>query len=145
MPRPGTGPGVCVTAKGYLRITRRGPHRDKLVHRVVMAGLCRQFCYYPLNGGGLPEGMEVHHQDFDKTHNCPSNLLLLDPALHSEMDMAARARKWGFRYVNGGHPELCAGPPVLFSCPACGRVREVPSQAPRLPADAPDWVREDWA
>jgi hypothetical protein len=81
--RKGYGSGVCLTAKGYLQITRRGPDRNKLVHRAVMSTLCREWCVYPLNPKtGLPDGLEVHHVDFDKRHNCPENLMLLDPVLH---------------------------------------------------------------
>jgi len=82
MPSRGSGMGTCITHKGYVQITRRGPQRNRLVHRLVMAGMCLEFCYWPLGADGVPNGMEVHHQDFHPAHNCQSNLILLDPALH---------------------------------------------------------------
>lgn len=87
MPRRGAGSGVCLSQKGYLQVTRRGPDRNKYVHRLVAAAMCREWCYYPVGEDGLPEGMEVHHADFNKLHNCPSNLILVDSAFHLYMDI----------------------------------------------------------
>lgn len=90
MPRKGSGTGVSMHEKGYLRRWRRGPNRGQLVHRMVMAELCRIWCYYPLNGNGLPHGFDVHHVDFSKTHNCPANLLLIEHTLHTAADQLRR-------------------------------------------------------
>lgn len=90
MPSKGSGSGIRIHAKGYPRYSRRGLLRDKLVHRVVMAGACQEFCYYPLNGDGLPPGFDVHHQDFDKMHWCLHNLLLIEHTLHYHADSGRR-------------------------------------------------------
>jgi hypothetical protein len=81
---------VGLHEKGYRRIWRRGPLYSKLEHRVVMAAMCREHCYYPLNGDGIPPGFDVHHLDFRKTHNCPSNLLLIEHTLHYHADQLRR-------------------------------------------------------
>ena len=72
--------GKQITAKGYVRITA-GEDRFKFEHRVISEKIL---------GGPLPEGMEVHHMDGRKDHNCvgnwetghPGNLLLIDARLH---------------------------------------------------------------
>lgn len=103
MPRKGQGSGIGLHEKGYRRIWRRGPLYGKLEHRVVMAGMCREYCYYPLNGDGMPHGFDVHHQDFHKTHNCPSNLLLIEHVLHYHADQERRGYNAGVaRAVDNG-------------------------------------------
>src|SRR5690348_3714508 len=78
--------GVHLNDKGYLRYSRSGPHRMKYVHRVVMAEMCAQLSYYPLNPStGLPDGFTVEHCDHIRTHNCPANLLLLDIRIHNAL------------------------------------------------------------
>ena len=101
MPPKGSGSGICLHSKGYPRYTRLGPHRDKLVHRVVMAAMCREFCYYPLGPDGIPLGFDVHHFDFRKTHWCPSNLLLIDHILHYHADQPRRGYNLGLARANG--------------------------------------------
>ena len=143
MPRRGTGSGVYRDHNGYLRVGRRGPNRKKYVHRLVVADLCQIHCFYPLNGDGLPPNMDVHHSDFDKTHNCPSNLILMESAFHDHMDRAPRSA----RYRNPlGHytpaPPL-PGAPLPLTCPECGVTRSL-----TLPVeldDAPDWVTDSTA
>lgn len=90
MPRKGSGTGIRIHAKGYPRYSRRGPLRDKLVHRVVMAGMCAEFCYYPLGKNGIPGGFDVHHIDFDKRNWCHCNLLLIEHRLHYHTDQDRR-------------------------------------------------------
>jgi hypothetical protein len=152
--RKGSGTGMVVNEWGYLRYTRRGPLRNRLVHRAVMAEMCREFCYYPLNGNGLPAGMEVHHQDFDRRHNCRANLVLLDPALHFHADSFPRGQQ--YRDQRSGRflprPEMPPGAVVTvwveFPCTGCGRVKRIPAAwaDPRAGSgtggcdDAPDWV-----
>jgi hypothetical protein len=145
MGRRGTGAGTCLTSKGYLQVTRRGPDRNKLAHRMIMAAMCRESCYWPLGSDGLPPGMEVHHQDFDRTHNCPSNLVLLNPSLHLHMDRAPRSNRDRLAYGQFGKQP---NPPVgsiiqhtVFHCPDCGRIHLVPMSW-HSPEDVPDWVLE---
>ena len=63
--------------KGYLRYRSRskttGIKYGVRIHREVIARLL---------GRPLLPNEHVHHQNFDKLHNCPCNLLLLDPALN---------------------------------------------------------------
>ena len=75
-------PATYLTSKGYRRF-HSGPDRGKYEHRVVMRELCKTWCYYPVDEKtGLPVGLDVHHVDFDKEHNCVGNLILLDTAIH---------------------------------------------------------------
>lgn len=143
MPAKGSGKGYIITRRGYVMISRRGPDHGKLEHRVVMARMCREWCYWPLNGDGLPEGMEVHHHDFKRDHNCPSNLILMDPALHLHMDRLPRSER--DRLADGTfgvQPTPPVGSIVFyeeFHCPDCGLVRKVPVSW-HDPEDVPDWV-----
>lgn len=142
MPVRGAGTGTCITAKGYVRITRRGPDRNKLVHRMVMAAMCREWCYYPLGLDGVPEGMEVHHQDFGHAHNCRPNLVLLDPFLHLHMDRAPRSQRDHTGNGFGPTPVPPDGAVVryeVFHCRQCGMDRRVPVSW-HMPDDVPDWV-----
>ncbi len=73
-----------IMSSGYVRL-KKGAHRDKLEHRVVMADACKEFCVYPLNKDGLPDGFHVEHLDHNRRHNCLSNLILLDPKIHNHI------------------------------------------------------------
>lgn len=86
----GSGTGIRIHCKGYPRYSRRGPLRDQLVHRVVMAAMCQESCYYPLGKDGLPPGFDVHHVDFNKRHWCGCNLLLIEHTLHYHADRDRR-------------------------------------------------------
>lgn len=130
------GLGHTVTRKGYARITS-GPHRHKLEHRVRMAEMCREWCYYPLAADGIPEGFDVHHFDWDKRHNCRSNLLLIEHRLHYYADMASRRDKQGV-YGRFDIPQWAVFTYVTESCPDCGQVREIP--VGYVDPEAPDWV-----
>ena len=57
--------------QGYPRFSG-GPHKDKLVHRVIWERIA---------GRNLPKGYQVHHMG-PKTCWCPHNLVELPPALH---------------------------------------------------------------
>ena len=102
----GSGAGIRIHAKGYPRYSRRGPSRDRLVHRVVMAAMCRESCYYPLAEDGLPPGFDVHHVDFYKRNWCHSNLLLIEHMLHYHADRSRRALNQGrhFEDTDDGPP-----------------------------------------
>lgn len=86
-------PGLQVTESGYLRITRAGRHKWKLLHRRVMEQLLEQT--HPLTLAvlgiqldsrgqlrNLDDKWDAHHIDFCKTHNCACNLMLLEHAVH---------------------------------------------------------------
>lgn len=53
-----------------------------LIAREVMALLS--------NPPRIAPGLQVHHIDFDRQHNCPSNLMLLDGPLHRAITTAHR-------------------------------------------------------
>ena len=64
--------GKYVTAKGYVRISA-GCNRGKYEHRVIAESIF----------GPLPNGVEIHHKDTDKSNNTPDNLDYVDTCLHS--------------------------------------------------------------
>ena len=115
-----------LTSKGYKRIYS-GPDRGKYEHRVVMRELCKVWCYYPVDEGtGLPVGLDVHHVDFDKEHNCAGNLILLDTAIHVAIS------GWWYRIKQTGRYEDKPAPldwEVGWyeerKCETCGRVKMV--------------------
>lgn len=75
--------GKRISVDGYVRITS-GPYRDWWEHRAVVARCLAENTISPgIMPRQIPEGWEIHHMDFDRRHNCLSNLLLLHPAFHS--------------------------------------------------------------
>lgn len=62
------------TGKGYLRF-RKHDGRLQMEHRIV----------WEEHYGKIPEGMQIHHIDGDKTNNDISNLQLLTPLEHSRI------------------------------------------------------------
>ena len=83
--RLGTGRYGLATRneRGYIRIFA-GSARGRYQHRLVVAAACAEFCYYPLDPrSGLPSGFHVEHLDHCRTHNCLSNLLLLQAEIHN--------------------------------------------------------------
>lgn len=117
-------PGTYLTAKGYRRF-HSGPDRGKYEHRVVLRELCKVWCYYPVDEGtGLPVGLDVHHVDFDKEHNCVGNLILLDTEIHVAIS------GWWYRIKQTGRYEEKLAPldwEVGWyeerKCETCGRVK----------------------
>lgn len=85
--------GKTVTSKGYVRLTA-GPNRFRYEHRVLAESLWRE-----THGTSLPEGFEVHHLDFCRSHNCPANLLILGPGLHEAAHVSGWRRDALGRYT----------------------------------------------
>jgi len=83
MPRKGDGPGMYLNHDGYLRISRRGPLRDKMAHRAYVE---RQI------GRELRGDEEVHHLCRNRQCWPPTDfhLVLMDAALHHQGDMPDR-------------------------------------------------------
>lgn len=100
----GRGTGYSRTYHGYCRFTR-GELRDRLVHRrtievfiqeqrrigvAMLIGSDPEYREWfeswlrdrESNEGRLSISTEVHHQDFDKTHNCGTNLIAMQDVLH---------------------------------------------------------------
>lgn len=93
------GTGTRLRDKGYIQIvSRRSPYYMWREHRAVVDDLARMWNIYKGRDGrmfdeGRSLGLEdmqwnsgvefvVHHMDFDKAHNCPQNLLVIDSRLH---------------------------------------------------------------
>ena len=80
------------TNKTYIRI-KAGPWRDHYLHRIIAAIL------WDIKYGDrkndkparLPDSIEIHHIDGNPLHNCPSNFLLCDAAIHDSFS-AGRER-----------------------------------------------------
>lgn len=82
---------MTITAKGYLRIRRRGIYRDKLAHRAYVE---RQL------GRELRPDEEVHHLCRNRACWPPTDghLLVLDAALHHAIDAGRKPyERWAKR------------------------------------------------
>lgn len=60
------------------------------MHRKVILDCLKETPYSIL--AFIPVNYEVHHMDYNKEHNCPSNLLILDLAFHSCITAHGRKR-----------------------------------------------------
>ena len=87
--------GVMRTADGHLRYTSPKEKRGKYVHRERAEEMIKATPYSIRLL--LPWPYEVHHQDYNKEHNCGCNLLLVSEALHSAMT-AHRKRRGDGRF-----------------------------------------------
>lgn len=88
------GKGVYKTKAGHLRYSSPAELRHQYVHRVKVEQLLKETPYSIQLL--LPWPYEVHHMDWNKENNDPSNFLLVSESLHSCMT-AARLRfkpKW---------------------------------------------------
>jgi hypothetical protein len=92
--RLGMGRGVRLHPDGYLQVTRRGPYRFWMEHRMVMMEACKEWCYYDVSDGKLPERLTVEHLDHNRQHNCRGNLMLLDKVIHDAISLEYRWRRW---------------------------------------------------
>lgn len=93
-PKGGDNPrwkgGRYLNDKGYVRIGTR-KHRGKYEHRYVMECMLRRPVGLVFPGDGkIPAGMHVHHNDHDRTHNCRSNLMLLQGCIHNALSRSYR-------------------------------------------------------
>lgn len=68
-----------LTRKGYLRFRKDGT-RLRMEHCLV----------WEEHFGKIPEGMQIHHKDFDKTNNDISNLQLVTPMEHKRIHEGCR-------------------------------------------------------
>jgi hypothetical protein len=103
--------GVYQTKAGHLRYSSPRDLRDKYVHRKTVEDLIKETPYSIQLL--LPWPYEVHHMNYDKTDNAPSNLLMISEAMHSSMT-ADRGRSGSGRFK----PKWSA-PPLwlpLFDC-----------------------------
>lgn len=82
MKKPYERDGRTLTEKGYIRLTS-GEFRFKYEHRAVAIQAAREFFYYGTVNGDLPPGWTVHHADWNKRHNCRSNLILMPLDFHN--------------------------------------------------------------
>jgi hypothetical protein len=65
--------------RGYVLVcTAR--YRNWLLHRAIVDIHIKE--WNPLGWEGIPADRVVHHVDFNRSHNCDCNLLLLDGPLH---------------------------------------------------------------
>ncbi len=87
---PVKGAGYVITAAGHIRYTSPASLRHKYAHRVVFEGLLHNTPEAVRHL--IPDEYEIHHMDFNKTHNCGSNLLATEKAIHSAMTAAGRIR-----------------------------------------------------
>ncbi len=65
--------------RGYV-LVRRKPYRNWLQHRAVVDTLVKQ--WNPFGWDRLPDHIQVHHMDFGRANNEPTNLLISPPELH---------------------------------------------------------------
>lgn len=82
----GLGSGIYASTDGYLRISRRGPLRDKMAHRVYVE---RQI------GRALRTDEEVHHLCRNRACWPPTDfhLLLCDARLHEAFEAGREPHK----------------------------------------------------
>lgn len=91
--------GVTIHKSGYLRYTSPSFLRDKYVHRVIVEN---NILASPLEIRSLlPWPYEVHHMDYNKLNNNPSNLLMLSLEFHSKLTADGRTRQGNGRF----HPK----------------------------------------
>ena len=104
------GRGVYKTRSGHLRYTSPRSVRGKYVHRVIIETLLHETPYSLVLL--IPWPYEVHHIDYNKENNVPSNLLILDERLHAAVT-ADRARDDGGRFGRKFMPKWSAPSEIL--------------------------------
>ena len=92
-----TGPGITKTKAGHLRYTSPKELRNEYVHRKVILDLIEEMPYSLQ--ALLPWPFEVHHCDYCKENNTPSNLIMLDIAFHSYMTADGRRRRLDGKFL----------------------------------------------
>lgn len=92
--------GVRINSDGYMQYSA-GPLRGKYVHRVLW-----EQAYGP-----IPEGMDVHHVDENRTHNVLENFELVKAEPHRRNALVKWNLKKKERTCQGssGQPTLSVG------------------------------------
>lgn len=123
--------GKRITEKGYVRFTS-GRNMGMREHRVVIEELMLADRLREIttafadaviatvrNPPRLRPDQDVHHMDWQRAHNCPQNLLVLDEAIHHAISRSNQYTKTA-RGVGAGNLR--------------------PEPAVSTGTDAPDWV-----
>ena len=110
-PRFRDGRGINTT--GYVRIQTGRRNQQPYEHRWVIENLMLEQALIALHAGPwakalnarhlaeqvmelfhnpprIPAGVQIHHCDYDRQHNCPCNLMLLDAKLHRALTISHR-------------------------------------------------------
>lgn len=107
---------MWTTRKGYRRLRWRGGYWYEQRAVIVRLLEAHPSPFFP---EGLTRAHVVHHQDFNKGHNCHPNLIVMDKAIHDAVN-----------------------PSLALRCPYTGRFltrREM--ERMRIVGDVPEWVR----
>lgn len=86
--------GTHTTRAGHLRYHSPVKLRGKYVHRHVIDQCIAASSFYVQSL--LPWPYEVHHMDYNKTHNCPGNLLICSDSFHAAMTAHGQRRNATF-------------------------------------------------
>lgn len=106
------GKGISMTKSGHLRYYSPPELRYQYVHRHVIELLIEETP--EARRKLIPWPYEVHHMDYVKTNNSPSNLLLLSESLHSYLTAQGMRDRDG-RFRRKFHPDWRPAPQwVLF-------------------------------
>ena len=65
-----------------LQINKKGYYTVTLCHNGKSHSFPLHIIIYKTVYGKIPKGYQIHHIDYDKTNNNPSNLMLIDPSKH---------------------------------------------------------------
>lgn len=103
--------GIQKTRSGHLRYSSPKELRGKYVHRHVIEKLLEETPYSIRLL--LPFPYEVHHQNYNKEDNAPSNLIMMEEAFHAKLT-ADRARDDGGRFGRKFYPKWRRPEPGLF-------------------------------
>lgn len=98
---PFYGPGLQKTRAGHLRYTSPSRLRGQYQHRKVVEDNLAATSFYVLQL--LPWPYEVHHPDWDKTHNEGHNLLMLSTQFHAKLTCNQRRVDGKFAGYNPKH------------------------------------------
>lgn len=88
-----TKAGVTITRVGHVRFTSPRELRGEYVHRHIVRKLIEETPYSIRLL--LPNPYEVHHMNFNKQDNAPSNFIILAIDMHSAQTADGRRREHG--------------------------------------------------